>query len=75
MDRDYLRRKTCLVIRRNGEYLVALSSMVKAPKWSENVYDAWQTRRIEDAQKVASKMGGTIWMFNPVVGQLREANV
>ena len=75
MTREDLRRRTCLVIRRGSEYLVAVTFLTAGPKWSESVYDAWRTRNREHARRVAEKLGGEIYLFNPIIGQLREARL
>lgn len=66
-----IRRKTCLVIRKDGEFLGCRILFTKDRKWSTSPYDAATTRKIEIAQKAAAKYGGEIMLFNPIVGQLR----
>lgn len=66
---DDIRRKTGLIVRRNGEYLVGHSCFLR---WSTSPYDAWRTRNRDDAEQVAEKVGGELWLFNPVVGQIRK---
>ena len=68
-----IREATRLVIKRGNEYLVGL--IVGGPdlRWSLSAYDAWWTRNPEEAQMVARKTGGDVWLFNPVAGQLRES--
>ena len=41
-------------------------------RWSRSPYDAWNTRKKKSAQAVADIVGGDLWLFNPIVGQLRE---
>lgn len=37
-------------------------------RWSNYIYDAWRTRRIEDALLVAKKTSGEIILFNSANG-------
>ena len=67
-----IRRATVLVVRRGVEYLVGRIPYSLELRWSRSPYDAWSTRDRETAMKVARRTGGDIWLFNPVVGQLRE---
>lgn len=64
-----LRSLTVLVVKKGNEYLVGMGCVLR---WSVSVYDAWQTRKMEDARKVARKVGGTVMLFNPAVNQIRE---
>ena len=68
-----IREATRLVIKRGNEYLVGM--IVGGPdlRWSLSAYDAWWTRNPEEAQMVAKKTGGDVWLFNPVAGHLRES--
>ena len=68
-----IRRATVLVVRRGVEYLVGRIPYSLELRWSRSPYDAWSTRDRETAMKVARRTGGDIWLFNPVAGQLREA--
>ena len=70
-----IRLRTCLIIKREDEYLVSSTSIVKIPTWSRSPWDAWRTRSVERAKRVAERMGGTLYLFNPMVGQLRKAAV
>lgn len=65
-----IRMNTMLVIRKNREYLQGRSKFGNLI-WSNSPYDAWQTRNIRNARKVAGKVGGELVLFNPIVGQLR----
>lgn len=68
-----IRRETCLVIRRGGEYLVGKIMGGPDLKWSTSPWEAWRTRCREDAENVARVTGGDVWLFNPIVGQVRAA--
>ena len=64
-----IRRKTCIIIRKNGEYFVGYKIWSDEMTWSNSVYDAWRTRDRELAAKVARKTGGIMVLFNPIVNQ------
>lgn len=68
-----IREETCLIIRRGAEFLVGTILYSSDLRWSTSPYDAWRTRTREHAERVARGTGGTIWLFNPAAGQLREA--
>lgn len=72
--KDDIRRKTRLIIRRGNEYLVGRVVYSTELRWSTSPYDAWMTRNMEAARRVAEKVGGEIWMFNPPAGQKRAFN-
>ena len=71
--RRYIRQATVLIVRRGAEYLVGRIPYSLEFRWSRSPYDAWGCREKDKAQKVARMLGGDLWLFNPVVGQLREA--
>ena len=64
-----IRKKTCILIKKNGDYLVGKILWSNDLRWSNNRYDAWSTRVKETAEEVARKTGGIMVLFNPVVGQ------
>lgn len=64
-----IRKKTCILIRKNGNYLVGRILWSRDLRWSNNRYDAWTTRSREDAEKMARRTGGIMVLFNPVIGQ------
>lgn len=64
---------TGLIVRRGAEFLVARIPYSYEFRWSRSAYDAWKTRDREEAQGVARKLGGDLWLFNPITGELREA--
>ena len=66
-----IRTKTCIIIRRNGEYLVGTVLYSTDLRWSGSPYDAWRTRNIEKARDVARKTGGVMVLFNPITGEKR----
>ena len=66
-----IRKKTCIIIRKDGEYLVGTILYSTDLRWSWSPYDAWRTRRKEDAERVAGKVGGEMVLFNPIVRQMR----
>ena len=64
-----IRTKTCIIIRKNSEYLVGYIVYTKELRWSNSPYDAWKTRDREKAAEVARKVGGVMVLFNPIVNQ------
>ena len=66
-----IRRETCIIIRKDGEYLVGTILFSTDLRWSWSPYDAWRTRRKEDAERVAGKVGGEMVLFNPIVRQMK----
>ena len=67
-----IRRKTCLIIRKGNEYLVGFIVYSRELRWSLSKWDAWRTRDMEAARRVARKAGGELMLFNPIAGQMRE---
>ena len=69
--KDDIRKKTCLIIRKNGEYLVGRILGSRDLRWSIYAPDAWRTRDREKAERIARRTGGTVMLFNPVARQIR----
>ena len=69
--KDDIRKKTCLIIRKNGEYLVGRVLWSTDLRWSKSPYDAWWTRNREKAEEDARRTGGIVMLWNPVVKQMR----
>ena len=70
-----IRKKTCIIIRKDGEYLVGTILYSTDLRWSGSPYDAWRTRKREDAERVAGKVGGEMVLFNQIVRQMRVMGV
>ena len=68
-----IRKETCLIVKRGTEFLVGTILYSTDLRWSDSPWSAWRTRNREHAEKVAAKIGGDLWLFNPVAGQLRKA--
>ena len=66
-----IRKATCLIIRRNREYLVGRILYSDELRWSGSPYDAWRTRDREAAEKVAQRTGGIVMLWNPPTRQMR----
>lgn len=66
-----IRKETCIIIRRNGEYLVGREYGSRILRWSNSRYDAWRTRDREKAEEIARKTGGVMVLFNPIANQMR----
>lgn len=58
------------VIRKNRQYLVAITEMSHQPKYSPHAYDAVRIENANDARAVADKVGGNIHRFNPLTGEV-----
>ena len=71
--KEDIRKQTALIIRKDGEYLVGRQIMNGRLIWSLSPWDAWTTRNREDAGTIAEITGGTIMLFNPIIGRIREA--
>ena len=67
-----IRLSTALIIKRGSLFLVGRIPYSTEYRWSISPYDAWHTRDRDAAKYVARKTGGDLWLFNRVVGQLRE---
>ena len=67
-----IRSETCLIIKRGSRFMVGKILGGPELRWSDSPWAAWRTRDREQAEKVARVIGGDLWLFNPVAGQLRE---
>ena len=72
MKREALRRETCIIIRKDGEYLVGTILYSRDLRWSYSAFDAWRTREREAARRVARVVGGVLVLFNPIIGKTGE---
>ena len=70
--KDDYKKKTGLIIRKDGQYLVGTILYSTDLRWSWSPYDAWITRSWEKARMVAGKVGWKIVMFNPAIRQMKE---
>ena len=66
-----IRKKTCIIVRKNGEYLVGLEMGGPGMKWSISPFDAWRTRNREAAARIARITGGIMVLWNPIVNQMK----
>lgn len=67
-----IRLKTVLIIKKDGEYLVAKCPVTGRLIWRDSKWEAWKTRTRAKARSVVEKTGGEIYLFNPVAGQIRK---
>ena len=65
-----IRKKTVIIIRKNGKYLVGTVMYTDELRWSIYQYDAWKTRNRDKAEKIARRTGGITMLFNPIVNQM-----
>jgi hypothetical protein len=70
-----IRLKTCLIIKRGPWYLVGWNHFYHRLNWSMGCYDAWRTRDVDAAKRVAQRTGGNLMLFNPIAAQLRAYEV
>ena len=66
-----IRKETCIIIRRDGEYLVGTILYSQDLRWSVSRSDAWRTRDQEQTRRIARATGGTVLLFNPIIGRER----
>ena len=71
MNRDGIRKETCIIIRKHGHYLRGVNRLTNREEWSWSAYEAWKTRDREEAERVARRTGGVMVLFNPIVNQRR----
>ena len=69
--KDDIRKQTCLIIRKNGEYLVGRIVFSNELRWSIYAHEAYRTRSRREARKLALKTGGTVMLFNPIVRTMK----
>lgn len=66
-----IRKHTCCILLRGTDYLVGWNYFYHDFNWSKSYYDAWRTRDVCIAVKLARRIGATVMLFNPIVNQLR----
>ena len=66
-----IREKTCIIVRKNGEYLVGRIMGTNLLKWSTSPWDEWNTRKKREAEDVARQTGGILVLFNPISKETR----
>lgn len=71
MNRNDIRKQTCIVIRKSGKYLIGTILYSDELRWSDSVYDAWRTRSLEEARRIARVTGGIMILFNPIIGKTK----
>ena len=71
MNREAIRRKTCIIIRKNNAYLRGRDMLTNGITWTWSSYEAWRTRNREEAEAVARATGGIMVLFNPILNQRR----
>ncbi len=72
MKNNDIRLQTVLIIHKDGYYLVGRNILTGSLICRRDYSDAWRTRIRAAAKSVADKTGGEIYLFNPVVCQLRR---
>ena len=59
----------CVIISREETYLQCRSIVTGELIWSDSPYDAWATRKLASAFRVAHRVGGSVRLFNPIIGR------
>ena len=67
-----IRRMTCLIVKKGNEFVVCRQVGTGLIKWSTSPWEAWSTRIRANARSVAEKIDGEVFLFNPVVGQIKK---
>lgn len=67
-----IRLQTVLIIRKGNNYLIARCPLTGRLIWRQDYSDAWRTRIIAKAKSIADKTGGEVYLFNPIVCQMRK---
>ena len=67
-----IRFYTNLIVYKDGKYLQGYIIGLNELKWSDSPWDAWMTRERADAYRVAHAVKGELFLFNPIVGQIRR---
>ena len=66
-----IRKYTCLIVKKNGEYLAGRIIFSTDMRWSIYRHEAVRTRDIDKAKDIARKTGGILMLFNPITGDER----
>ena len=71
MTLDDLRWKTVLIIKTEMGYFAGWNQVMGRITWRLSAYDAWRTRDVNLAKEISEKIGGTLYLFNPVASKLK----
>ena len=66
-----IRKKTCLIVKKNGEYLAGRIIFSTDLRWSIYRHEDVRTRDIDKAKRIARITGGVLMLFNPITGDER----
>lgn len=66
-----IRAETCIIIRKNKEFLQGKEWFTNRPLWTPYKWNAWRTRDKAEAEEVARKTGGVMVLFNPIARQMK----
>lgn len=67
-----IREQTGIIVGKDGMFLVGAIIGSTQLRWSLSPWDAWTTREREQAERVANRVGGVQFLFNPVAGQIKR---
>ena len=66
---------TFIIIEKDGQFLVGYKMLSHELLWRNSPYDAWKTRKIKTANALSRKVNGHMFLFNPIVNQIREMRI
>ena len=66
-----IRKETCIIIRKNKQFLQGKEWITNRPLWTQYTWNAWRTRDKEQAKEMAKLTGGVMVLFNPVARQMK----
>lgn len=64
-----IRLYTHCIVTRYDKYLQCRNMVTGKLVWSNSPWDAWMTRKLNNAYRVAHRIGGSVMLFNPVSGE------
>ena len=67
-----IRRKTCIIIRKDGEYVASRMMRSNYIRMTIYAHEAAKTRDRALAERVARAIGGTMMLYNDITRDIRE---
>lgn len=65
-----IRLLTRCVVQKGKLYFKCLDMFYGVMLWTDSPYEAWSTRKLDTAYRVAWKLGGSVRLFNPAVNEV-----
>ena len=66
---------TVLIVHKDGRFIQTESAVIGGTIWTASAYDALKMRNARKAVRSAQRVGGELWLFSPVTGERRPANM